>query len=69
VAELHPPGTTSLSDRAQRILWRADDQAVPADLAEALDIVQEAIDQAREHLTALSVTLEGIAAELARRRV
>ena len=54
-----------LSDRAQGILRRA---GAPDELEAALEIVQQAITEAREHLTALSETLDEIAAEIARRR-
>jgi hypothetical protein len=60
VAEVDLP----LSDRAQETLRR---DGARDDLDQALEIVQQAIAEAREHLADLSRTLEEIAAEIARR--
>jgi hypothetical protein len=71
VADVHLHGPASLSDRAQDILRRADQPAAAnghardADAAdrELLDILQEAIDQTRDHLEAIRDLLEQIAGE------
>ena len=71
MADVHPPPATPLSDRAQQIMREAEERlraighepARPVDQDPVLDILQEAIDQAREHLVAIRDMLEHIAGE------
>ena len=71
MADVDLPGARTLSPRAQEILRRADAQLAAigqgppprADHEDVLDVLQEAIDQVRDHLMAIRDMLDRIAGE------